>query len=251
MPYKPAHHSKRPSIFDRQWERTALLLFIAEVAVLLIFSAVPLPTSVANVLSNNYQALKQQIAGMSFPQAAGYIFAHNLEIATGEMLPLLGGLLLAVSVSSTGLTLSAISHSYNIAGVAIGASLFILPHTWIELSAYAFASTEGLFLLLSLIKWKKSAPFMQELNRAASAWLLVAATLLVAAIFESGELQLGMSNSAYPLLAWLPFIAVIAAAAEARRRLKTRAGPLNSYSSSGNIKSKRLKRIDNNKSKSW
>jgi uncharacterized membrane protein SpoIIM required for sporulation len=208
-----------PSIFEDGWEKTAAEVFIVEVVLLFILSAVPLPSSISSVLLSQYQYLKGGIYAQGFLAAAITIFLHNFLNATLELLPLIGTLWFLVSTSITSITVSAIGPSLGASGPLIVFSLFLSPHTWLELPAYALAATEGIYLFIAMFGMG-SVGTRAESRRFVMVWAIVAVELLVAATFESSEISLEGISPLYYFLTWIPFFIILIAVIIVRRREK-------------------------------
>ncbi len=199
---------RAPSILDREWISAVVIVFLIEAAALFIISAVPVPSGIRQTLINQYNSL-QDITSAPMLLSALYIFSHNYIIATVEFIPVIGIALFAISTASTALVVGAVGTSTGIAGPAYIFGLFTLPHTWLELPAYAIGITESLFLLSAIARSLFQGKPINEVPRLVSAWLLVAVELAVAALFESAEIKLAGINPAYVFITWLPFIVLL------------------------------------------
>ena len=211
-----------PSIFDARWERRALIWFAVEIALLALFSLVQLPPAYSARLISDYQSARQAATSLGVLYGAGYIYVHNLLVALAEFIPAVGLLFFLGSASVTGLVLGALNAFTGLPGILNFLSLFLLPHTWLELPAYALAVNEGMFLLLSASKANGTEPFSEELRRAARVLCIIIVELAFAAFFESGEIALSQANTLYPLLAWVPFAAILVLSIKVRASAKKR-----------------------------
>lgn len=195
------------SLFGRRWLLAVLLAFAAESIAFFVLSAVPVPQSYSASLLSYYHSAESSIQNASPAGAVLIIFTHNLLIATLEMIPGLGLLVFSASTAATGLAVGVLGSSYGAYGPALAASLYLAPHTWFELPAYAIGLVAGLSMAYAIVRRKALA----ELKRFAASWVLMALLLLFAAILESGEIKIGLINPLYLYLLWIPaFLAIIA-----------------------------------------
>ncbi len=212
-----ARSERLPSILDSEWERMALLVFALEVIAFIALSAVPLPPAIQSSLIQQYDSL-QGVTRAPYITSALLIFSHNFLIASLELVPAIGTIWFVVSTAVTSVTISALGSSLGYPGPVISLTLFTLPHSWIELPAYAFATTEGIFVLMAFTR--KS--LRREANRFLSAWVLIGFTLIVAAFFESAEIKLEGINAFVPYATWIPFVILILIVAKLRHDAKAR-----------------------------
>ena len=94
-------------------------------------------------------------------------------------------------------------------------SLLLQPSTWIELPAYAVATVEGLYVIHSAVR----GHLRRELRILGFNVCLIVFILIIAAVFETAEIQLG---GLYSLLTWLPFVVLVIAARIAWDRARAR-----------------------------
>ncbi|MDG6988637.1 MAG: stage II sporulation protein M [Nitrososphaerota archaeon] len=196
-------------LFDRGRVRVALAVLVVEVAVFAAGLLIPLSPSTQQSLAQQANTEFSPLKTAGFAQTVYFIFSHNLTIALGETVPLLGALFLLFSIYSTGLVGQALMVAQGLPG-PWAMFLFAFPDTIVELSGYAIAAGSGVMLLVA---WRR-----KRLHREARVFGLelasVAGVLLVAATMET-------TLTFYPLLGltlWIPTaLAVVAIAALARR----------------------------------
>ncbi len=200
--------------------RPYAVLFLIEIGLFFVVATLPffpgeqaLYTSQSNQLSNEFQGASL------FTQFSG-IFVNNLRIALFEMVPGLGAALFAFSLYATARILEVVAISDKVSPLLVVLLLLLLfPHSWIELPAYAVATGEGLFLLYALwaaVTEERSFSLRIEGWQFAINLVIVIVMLLVAALFESAEIQLGATLF---WVTWLPFAGLIALAITLNRRL--------------------------------
>jgi uncharacterized membrane protein SpoIIM required for sporulation len=197
-----------------------LALFIIEVGLFFLVATLPFfpgeqafYTAQSNQLNNEFQGASL------FTQFWG-IFTNNFRIALLEMIPGLGVALFGFSLYATARVLEVIANTDNVSPLLVLFLLLLLfPHSWIELPAYAVATGEGLFLLYAIWSFATGS---RRINLRDEGWqlainfIIVAVMLLVAALFESVEIQLGAGLF---WITWLPFAGLIALAVLLNKRL--------------------------------
>jgi len=98
--------------------------------------------------------------------------------------------------------------------------LLFFPHSYIELPAYAVATGAGLLLVYSFFRWLFATGPRSPVRLGDALWLLalnlvlVTVMLLVAALFESVELELG----GWFLVTWVPFAVLVVLTLKLKRR---------------------------------
>ncbi|MGA2666435.1 MAG: stage II sporulation protein M, partial [Nitrososphaerales archaeon] len=99
--------------------------------------------------------------------------------------------------------------------------LLFFPHSYIELPAYAVATGAGLLLIYSFFRWLFATGPRSSVRLGDALWLLalnfviVTVMLLVAALFETTELELG---GVWFLVTWVPFAVLVALALKLKGR---------------------------------
>ena len=202
--------------------RLYLLLFVIEVGAFFVIASLPfLPgekaffTSQSNQINNEFQ-------GVGFLGQFWGIFTNNFRIAAIELIPGLGAVFFAISLYETARIIEAIAGTDQASPVLVLVLLLLLfPHSYLELPAYAVATGEGLVLAYAIARWllatgPSPVSLKVEFWQLALNVVVVAAMLLVAAVFESAEIQLG---AMWFWVTWLPFVGLVALAISLYRKL--------------------------------
>jgi uncharacterized membrane protein SpoIIM required for sporulation len=176
-----------PPTLTRFWV-LVLLLFITGQVILILAASLPFfpgeKQAYTTILSNT----QQHISGVTFFGELREIYLNNIQVAIGGALPFLGTLTYGVASYNTGRLAQAIAvthQPYPVPTYVILVSLYLLPHTWVEESAYPIATVAG---LLAFTKWRSVSPgeFTRVMNRGSSKLVVAlggAAVILAAAGF--------------------------------------------------------------------
>ncbi|MCI2413932.1 MAG: stage II sporulation protein M [Candidatus Aramenus sp.] len=204
--------------------RLILIFFGIELAIFLGVSAIPV---------NNPEMAQTFSSTVSSTDSLPYvllfltIFSHNLSIALVDFLPVIGIGVLLFSIGSTAYVLTSYTTTvYHIPGVVDAIGLMTLPHSWLELPAYAVAAGAGTYAI-----WKRD--WVRSLLMVPFAAL----ELLLAAMVEAAEIS-------FPSLSyfmWIPgAIAIVGLyflyeylQRKADNYQKVGVGNVNAYSSQG------------------
>ena len=186
----------------------SLILFLTGQLILILAAVLPFFPGEAQIYSTILSNTKSQVAGATFIEAFKAIFLNNLQVAWSGMLPFLGGLSFGLANYNTGRVIQAIAIYYNYPPPVVLVSLYLLPHTWVEESAYPIATVAG---VLAVTRWRSVSPseFAHRVNW--GSWKLVfsmvgvALILVAAGVIETAGLYLGAGE----LLFWIPVGAVI------------------------------------------
>jgi hypothetical protein len=195
-------------LFDHRRLVIFLGIFLLELAVFALGLLTPLPRPTQQSLSNDTSTLFSGVQSAGPAQLVVFIFSHNLVIALLEMIPLLGALVLMISIYSTGLAAQVIALTHGYPG-QLGAALLLYPYSFLELSAYALAVGAGLMLILS---WRKGE-FARELRVFVLEMLFIGAVLIIAAAMET-------VTRFFPtigLALWMPTVVALAVVTILRR----------------------------------
>lgn len=179
----------------------SIVLFIAELGIFIGVSAIPIQN---NQLVSSFQSERNQITSQPYLPEVFSIFSHNFEISLIEFIPAFGVVFLVLSIFGTALVLSALSTSQNIPGWVASISLMTLPHSWLELPAYAIATASGIYLIIALAKGNR-----RSIYRFLGMIGFVAVELFFAASIESAEIVVENINPVYSYLFWFPAIPLI------------------------------------------
>lgn len=194
-----------------------VILFLTELAILLIVSSLPYFPGEESVYIQQAQQLNSTTQNATTPQLATEIFTNNYRIALAEMIPILGVFLFTFSLYATARVAEADAYLEHVPVVAVILVLFIVPDTWIELPAYAVATAESLYLLYAIIKRLRG----RQVNFGAEAWqlginlIIITVMLAVAAVFEA----LAINLKFYFWVMWIPFLGVLLMVLALNRRL--------------------------------
>jgi len=212
---------KLPRILSR-FSTLALILFVVSQLILILAAVLPFFPGEAQMYNTILNNTKSQVTNATFIQAFKAIYANNIQVAWGGMLPVLGQLSFGLASYNTGRVIQAIAISDHYPPSVVLVSLYLLPHTWVEESAYPIATVAG---LMAITRWRSVSPseFTHRTNwgswRLAFAMGGVALILLAAGLIETAGLYLGFGE----LLLWIPVgVAVyLIVTLDRERRLRT------------------------------
>ncbi len=197
--------------FVRRGLRVAAIVFLIELVVFVATVSVPFLSGERQSYSESAKQIANQLIGVSPFGQVVEIFGNNVKVALIEFIPGFGAFFFSASIYETARITQAIALNMNFPAQILLVILFLLPHSWIELPAYAISTTEGIFLLYSAIRWltrREPDRMRMELGQLLLSIILVIVTLGVAAIFEVSEVQLGLTGFAM----WAPFGLIVAIA---------------------------------------
>ncbi len=218
----------------RRW-RLATALFVVEIGAIIVISNMPFFPGEFSFTQNQYNSIKPIINQSAVGQLAG-IFVNNFMVVLRELVPVIGPAVFALSIYETAriVEVIAIANGDGV-GAALG-TLFLLPHTYLELPAYAIAVTESGYLVYAVAAGfsRGWARFVRELRFLVVSVVLIAGVLVVAAIFEVTEIQIEVLTQApappiegaLVFLTWIPFALVFAGALSFWRKAKSEAPEL-------------------------
>ena len=198
-----------------------LALFAIEIGLFFVISSLPFFSGEKALYTGQANQLNSTFANQSFVSTFGGIFVNNYRIALLEMVPGLGVILFAASLYATARVLEAIADNESASPfVVLVVLLLFFPHSYIELPAYAVATGAGLLLVYSFFRWLFATGPRSPVRLGDALWLLalnlvlVTVMLLVAALFESVELELG----GWFLVTWVPFAVLVVLTLKLKRR---------------------------------
>jgi uncharacterized membrane protein SpoIIM required for sporulation len=200
-------YSRRSPVFPRafaSFSTLALALFLVGQLILPFF---PGEKQMYTTILNGTQS---QVANTTFFEAFKAIYLNNIQVAWGGMLPVLGQLSFGLASYNTGRVIQvvALTHQPPYPASAVLILLYLLPHTWVEESAYPIATVAG---LMAVTRWRSVSPseFAHRVNwgswKLVLAMLGVAFILLAAGLIETAGLYLGTRE----LLLWIPVGAAV------------------------------------------
>jgi uncharacterized membrane protein SpoIIM required for sporulation len=197
--------------------RLMALLFVAELASILVVSSLPFFPGELSLYQEQYRNVGTILNAPAIGQVAA-IFENNFRVALLETIPGLGIALFSFSLYETARIVQVISVEKSMPLAEGLANLFFLPSTWLELPAYSIAVTEGAYFLYAIYFGLRHgwARFRRELRFLVVNVLLVAGVLIAAAVIEVAEIQLasnfGDIGPFLALLTWVPFLVLVAGA---------------------------------------
>jgi len=218
----------------RRW-RLMLALFVIEIGAIIVISNLPFFPGEFSFTQNQYNSIKPIVEQSALGQLAD-IFANNFMVVVRELIPVIGPAVFALSIYETAriVEVIAITNGDGV-GAALG-TLFLLPHTYLELPAYAIAVTESGYLVYSVATGfsRGWAIFVRELRFLVVSIMLIAGVLVFAAVFEVTEIQIEVLTQApappiegaLVFLTWIPFALVFAGALSFWRRARREAPEL-------------------------
>jgi uncharacterized membrane protein SpoIIM required for sporulation len=189
--------------FLTRFSTLALLLFITSQAILILAATLPFFPGEEQLYITIANNTRSQILGTTFLGEFRDIFLNNIQVAWGGALPFLGTLSFGIASYNTGRALQAIAIGNQVPSSLLLVSLYLLPHTWIEESAYPIATASG---LLAVTRWRSVSPveFVRRWNwgstKLAMALGGVALILVAAAFFEVLTSYLGFGA----VTLWVP-----------------------------------------------
>jgi uncharacterized membrane protein SpoIIM required for sporulation len=186
----------------------ALLLFVTGQVILILAATLPFfpgeQQTYVTILNNT----RSQIVGTTFIGEFKVIFLNNIQVAWGGALPFLGVLTYGAASYNTGRVIQAIavtSQQGALPSYAVLLGLYLLPHAWVEESAYPIATVAG---LLAFTKWRSVSPgeFARRTSWGSTKLILAlggaALILVVAGFIEVLTTYLGY----FVVLLWAPLI---------------------------------------------
>jgi Stage II sporulation protein M len=204
------------SMVTGTWPKIVIIVFIVELVVLFLGSTIPLPASTVNQISSQNGNLAQTSGSLDLIARALFLFSNNFRIALFEFVPFLGWFFFGYSMYNTALAIEVIGINASLPGPLVTLSLFFEPHSWLELPAYAIATTQSFYLISTI--WRRSM-FTFEVARTGLVVGIVAAELFIAAVFESSEISLASNLIADFALPWLAFFVLLVLLVLGRKQL--------------------------------
>ena len=207
--------------FLTKFSTLALLVFVMGQVILVLAAVLPFFPGEEQVYSTIASNARNQITGTTFFGEFQALFFNNIQVALGGAIPFLGTLTYGIASYNTGRAVQAIAMTYQPHPLPppFGLlSLYILPHTWVEESAYPIATVAG---LLGFTKWRSVSPgdFLRRSNWGSAKLALAlggaAAILVVAGLIETLTSYVGIAI----LALWFP-IGVLLYLARRRWRRK-------------------------------
>lgn len=218
----------------RRWRLAAALLAV-EIGAIIIISNLPFFPGEFSFTQGQYNSIKPIVQLSALGQLVG-IFVNNFMVVLRELIPVLGPAVFAISIYETSRIVEVIAITNGDGVAAALGTLFLLPHTYLELPAYAIAVTESGYLLYAIASGFRSgwARLVRELRFLVVSVVLIVGVLVVAAIFEVTEIQIEVLTQApappiegaLVFLTWIPFALVFAGALSFWRKARAEAPEL-------------------------
>lgn len=196
------------SVASGIWPKIALAVFAIELAFLFLGSTIPLSQSTINQIASQNSGLAQTSDSLGLLARAVFIFSNNFRLGALQFIPFFGWLNYVSSMYGTAVSIEVIGIVQGTPGPLVMLSLLFEPHTWLELPAYAIATTQSFFFVSTIARprW-----FKFEVARTFFVFGIVAVELFIAALFESAEISF-LSNGLMTDLAimWTVFAMLVA-----------------------------------------
>lgn len=218
----------------RRW-RLAMALLVVEIGAIVVIANLPFFPGEFSFTQNQYNSIKPIVDQSALGQLAD-IFVNNFMVVARELIPVMGPAVFALSIYETSriVEVIAIANGEGVRGAL--ATLLLLPHTYLELPAYAVAVTESGYLAYAIATGFRRgwARLVRELRFLVVSVVLTVGMLVVAAIFEVTEIQIEVLTQApappiegaLVFLTWIPFALVFAGALSFWRKARTEAPEL-------------------------
>jgi len=183
-------------LFSRWRVALVLMVLLVELAIFFLATSVPIDATTQQALQSEAKNLSGSTSGSSPSGLFLFIFTHNLMVALGEMVPVLGGFLWVISIYATGQVIQVVALSQGAPGLLYGVLILVFPFAIVELSAYAVAVTSGVMLIVA---WRRHR-LKSEAKVLGLEACLVAAMLLSAAAMETATI----GDPILGFLLWIP-----------------------------------------------
>jgi hypothetical protein len=157
----------------KDWKKLFLVFLLLTVIIIAIGSSVPMSSERSTELIEDLESLLPD-------PSAQPIFSNNFGIAAMMFTPIIGMLIGFFALFNTGVFISAMGTSLEIPGTVLLLALLIFPFAWLEFISYAIAMTQGVFLIIGLIRKN----FRRELIRTGILLAAVFIMLLAGAFIE-------------------------------------------------------------------
>jgi len=136
------------------------VILVIQIGIFWFAAVYPIPLSQSIQISQTYNQQTQGIYSLNPSALWVEIVTHNAWNAAVELVPFVGGGVMAVAAVLTGQILQAEAIAAGATyptqnGLYLAITLFLFPHTIIEFSAYALAVTSSLFFFVALFRRKE------------------------------------------------------------------------------------------------
>ena len=181
-----------------------IFFYLLEIAAFVVIAVAPFFPGEHAAYTAAANQLKNEISSDPLIQYV-QIFVNNAFIAALEAIPGFGLVLFGTSTYNTARVVEALAINNSVSPAALVGTLMVMPHTLIELSAYALTVSEGCRLVASANAYRLHKKTREQMKDAAKFFMISLAAafviLLVADVFEVTEIALG----GYWVLLSVPF----------------------------------------------
>jgi len=129
----------------RDWISLFKILLIFTIGLIAIGASISLTKEDSSNLVDVWKGQLPEISALT-------ILINNLRIAYLMMVPVAGIPIAAYALFNTGLIISAQAASAGVSGLLVFPILLIFPFSWLEFFAYSAAMTQGIFLVIALVR---------------------------------------------------------------------------------------------------
>ena len=157
----------------RDWISLFKIFLILTLGLIAIGASISLSKEAGSNLVDVWKGQLPEISALT-------ILINNLRIAYLMMIPVIGIPIAAYALFNTGLVISAQAASAGVSGLFVFPVLLIFPFSWLEFFAYSAAMTQGIFLLLGLVRRR----FRVEAVRTGVVAAIIFVLLLIGSLVE-------------------------------------------------------------------
>ena len=156
--------------YQRLLSRTHTYTFLAFLLIFLFLfnlgAAIPVAPSRSSGITQDYKNSEAMVTNSTAPMLFLYIASNNMLIALGAGI---GGFLPFIAIFNSGQVVQAIevgsNSTHQVPAVALTLITIIMPHTIVEVSAYAVGATAGIWLLAAALSSVFKRIFMPNRKR--------------------------------------------------------------------------------------
>jgi hypothetical protein len=177
IPQQPAQppQPEQQKWFDLQRRGVWIVAFFAAFVIIMVIGAA-MPVSPADAEST-YNQLQNNF---KYTATVDLVFGHNFFLTMIMFTPFVGPIFGAFSSFSTGFVIEIIAIARHTSTGLVFGTLFLFPHTWLELFTYSLAMSQSVFLSMAIARGR----FRQEVVRTCVIMAVCATTLFIAAFLE-------------------------------------------------------------------
>ena len=141
--------------FLTRFTTLAILLFVISQVILISAATLPFVSGEEVVYRGVLNNTTSQLTNSTFFDEFRVIFLNNVQVALGGAIPFLGTIAFGIASYSTGRVIQVIAINQGVSPFRLLLALYILPHTWVEESAYPVAAVAG---MLGVTRWRSVTP---------------------------------------------------------------------------------------------